>query len=53
MVCLAPETDLDTFVHLIVQVKTLQLERDQRQMMLLSVQQQHKQEIELIENTHK
>ncbi|XP_024920428.1 fas-binding factor 1 homolog isoform X2 [Cynoglossus semilaevis] len=35
------------------QVKTLQLERDQSQMMLLSVQQQHKQEIELIENTHK
>ncbi|XP_019958605.2 fas-binding factor 1 homolog isoform X2 [Paralichthys olivaceus] len=35
------------------QVKTLQLERDQSQMMLESVQQQHKQDMELMENTHK
>ncbi|XP_067333192.1 fas-binding factor 1 homolog isoform X1 [Channa argus] len=35
------------------QVKTLQLERDQSQMLLDSVQQRHKQDIELMENTHK
>uniref|UniRef100_A0A3B4UTJ8 Fas binding factor 1 n=1 Tax=Seriola dumerili TaxID=41447 RepID=A0A3B4UTJ8_SERDU len=34
-------------------VKTLQLERDQSQMLLESVQQQHKQDMELMENTHK
>ncbi|KAM7372216.1 hypothetical protein PAMP_009399 [Pampus punctatissimus] len=35
------------------QVKTLQLERDQTQMLLESVQQRHKQDMELMENTHK
>ncbi|XP_040919160.1 fas-binding factor 1 homolog isoform X2 [Toxotes jaculatrix] len=35
------------------QVKTLQLERDQSQMLLESVQQRHKQDMELMENTHK
>ncbi|KAK2833671.1 hypothetical protein Q5P01_017560 [Channa striata] len=35
------------------QVKTLQLERDQSQMLLESVQQRHKQDIELMENAHK
>ncbi|XP_071330220.1 fas-binding factor 1 homolog isoform X2 [Trachinotus anak] len=34
-------------------VKTLQLERDQSQMLLESVQQRHKQDMELMENTHK
>uniref|UniRef100_A0A8D3D4L0 Fas-binding factor 1 C-terminal domain-containing protein n=1 Tax=Scophthalmus maximus TaxID=52904 RepID=A0A8D3D4L0_SCOMX len=34
-------------------VKTLQLERDQNQMMLESIQQQHKQDMELMENTNK
>uniref|UniRef100_A0A8C9ZDH4 Fas-binding factor 1 C-terminal domain-containing protein n=1 Tax=Sander lucioperca TaxID=283035 RepID=A0A8C9ZDH4_SANLU len=37
----------------IVQVKTLQLEREQSQMLLESVQQRHKQDMELMENTHK
>uniref|UniRef100_A0A8C9ZDE1 Fas-binding factor 1 C-terminal domain-containing protein n=1 Tax=Sander lucioperca TaxID=283035 RepID=A0A8C9ZDE1_SANLU len=35
------------------QVKTLQLEREQSQMLLESVQQRHKQDMELMENTHK
>ncbi|KAF7652215.1 hypothetical protein LDENG_00099890 [Lucifuga dentata] len=35
------------------QVKTLQLERDQSQMLLESVQQRHKQDMELVENAHK
>ncbi|XP_030592564.1 fas-binding factor 1 homolog isoform X2 [Archocentrus centrarchus] len=35
------------------QVKTLQLERDQSQMILESIQQRHKQDMELLENTHK
>ncbi|XP_042361455.1 fas-binding factor 1 homolog isoform X6 [Plectropomus leopardus] len=35
------------------QVKTLQLERDQSQMLLECVQQRHKQDMELMENTHK
>ncbi|XP_070704635.1 fas-binding factor 1 homolog [Pempheris klunzingeri] len=35
------------------QVKTLQLERDQSQMLLENVQQRHKQDMELMENTHK
>ncbi|KAM3863828.1 fas-binding factor 1 homolog [Diretmus argenteus] len=35
------------------QVKSLQLERDQGQMLLESVQQRHKQDVELMENTHK
>ncbi|XP_050929963.1 fas-binding factor 1 homolog isoform X1 [Lates calcarifer] len=35
------------------QVKTLQLERDQSQMLFDSVQQRHKQDMELMENTHK
>ncbi|XP_008303883.1 fas-binding factor 1 homolog [Stegastes partitus] len=35
------------------QVKTLQLERDQSQMMLEKLQQRHKQDMELVENTHK
>ncbi|XP_069005825.1 fas-binding factor 1 homolog isoform X3 [Embiotoca jacksoni] len=35
------------------QVKTLQLERDQSQMMLENIQQRHKQDLELMENTHK
>ncbi|XP_063327600.1 fas-binding factor 1-like isoform X2 [Pelmatolapia mariae] len=35
------------------QVKTLQLERDQSQMMLESMQQRHKQDMELLENAHK
>ncbi|XP_044187427.1 fas-binding factor 1 homolog isoform X5 [Thunnus albacares] len=35
------------------QVKTLQLERDQSQMLLESVQQRHKQDMELMENAHK
>uniref|UniRef100_A0A665VAA2 Fas-binding factor 1 C-terminal domain-containing protein n=2 Tax=Echeneis naucrates TaxID=173247 RepID=A0A665VAA2_ECHNA len=34
-------------------VKTLQLERDQSQILLESVQQRHKQDMELMENTHK
>uniref|UniRef100_A0A3B5AP27 Fas-binding factor 1 C-terminal domain-containing protein n=1 Tax=Stegastes partitus TaxID=144197 RepID=A0A3B5AP27_9TELE len=37
----------------IIQVKTLQLERDQSQMMLEKLQQRHKQDMELVENTHK
>ncbi len=36
-----------------IQVKTLQLERDQSQMLLENVQQRHKQDTELMENTHK
>ncbi|XP_074511323.1 fas-binding factor 1 homolog isoform X2 [Sebastes fasciatus] len=35
------------------QVKTLQLEREQSQMLLESVQQRHKQDMELMESTHK
>ncbi|XP_026207124.1 fas-binding factor 1 homolog isoform X2 [Anabas testudineus] len=35
------------------QVKTLQLERDQNQILLESLQQRHKQDIELMENTQK
>ncbi|KAA8584917.1 hypothetical protein FQN60_003611, partial [Etheostoma spectabile] len=35
------------------QVKTLQLEREQSQMLLETVQQRHKQDMELMENTHK
>ncbi|XP_063080310.1 fas-binding factor 1 homolog isoform X2 [Engraulis encrasicolus] len=35
------------------QVRTLQLERDQRQMLLDSVQLRHKQDTELMENTHR
>ncbi|XP_033501672.1 fas-binding factor 1 homolog isoform X3 [Epinephelus lanceolatus] len=35
------------------QVKTLQLERDQSQMLLECVQQRHKQDMELMENAHK
>ncbi|XP_071374810.1 fas-binding factor 1 homolog [Centroberyx affinis] len=35
------------------QVKTLQLERDQSQMLLECVQQRHKQDVELMENAHK
>ncbi|XP_047428802.1 fas-binding factor 1-like isoform X2 [Mugil cephalus] len=35
------------------QVKTLQLERDQSQMVLENIQQQHKHTVELMENTHK
>ncbi|XP_041812804.1 fas-binding factor 1-like isoform X2 [Chelmon rostratus] len=35
------------------QVKTLQLERDQSQMLLENVQQRHKQDMELMENAHK
>lgn len=37
----------------IVQVKTLQLERDQGQMLLENVQHRHKQDMELMDNTHK
>lgn len=37
----------------IVQVKTLQLERDQSQMLLENVQQRHKQDMELMEKAHK
>lgn len=44
---------LDPPVCVIVQVKTLQLERDQSQMLLENVQQRHKQDMELIENSHK
>ncbi|KAG7504681.1 hypothetical protein JOB18_014128 [Solea senegalensis] len=40
-------------VQLEGQVRTLQLERDQSQIMLESVRQQHKQDMELMENTHK
>lgn len=36
-----------------MQVKTLQLEREQSQVLLESVQQRHKQDMELIENAHK
>ncbi|XP_029914492.1 fas-binding factor 1 isoform X1 [Myripristis murdjan] len=35
------------------QIRTLQLERDQSQMLLENVQQRHKQDVELLENTHK
>ncbi|XP_039978348.1 fas-binding factor 1 homolog isoform X3 [Xiphias gladius] len=35
------------------QVKTLQLERDQSEMLLESFQERHKQDMELMENTHK
>ncbi|KAL2101019.1 hypothetical protein ACEWY4_002780 [Coilia grayii] len=35
------------------QVRTLQLERDQKQMLLESVQLRHKQDTELMENTHR
>uniref|UniRef100_A0A667X434 Fas-binding factor 1 C-terminal domain-containing protein n=1 Tax=Myripristis murdjan TaxID=586833 RepID=A0A667X434_9TELE len=34
-------------------IRTLQLERDQSQMLLENVQQRHKQDVELLENTHK
>lgn len=37
----------------LVQVKTLQLERDQSQMLLENIQQRHKQDMELVENAHK
>ncbi|XP_033945465.1 fas-binding factor 1 homolog isoform X4 [Pseudochaenichthys georgianus] len=40
-------------VQLEGQVKTLQLEREQSQMLLASVQQRHKQDMELMENTNK
>lgn len=43
----------DPPVCVIVQVKTLQLERDQSQMLLENVQQRHKEDMELIENSHK
>lgn len=43
----------DPPVCVVVQVKTLQLERDQSQMLLETVQQRHKQDMELIESTHK
>lgn len=39
--------------RVIIQVKTLQLERDQSQMMLESIQQRHKQDVDLLENTHR
>lgn len=39
--------------RVIIQVKTLQLERDQSQMILESMQQRHKQDMELLENAHK
>ncbi|KAM9844282.1 fas-binding factor 1 homolog isoform 2-T2 [Aulostomus maculatus] len=35
------------------QVKTLQLEKDQSQMLLENLQQRHKQDLELVENAHK
>uniref|UniRef100_A0A672FQ69 Fas-binding factor 1 C-terminal domain-containing protein n=1 Tax=Salarias fasciatus TaxID=181472 RepID=A0A672FQ69_SALFA len=37
----------------VMQVKTLQLEKEQSQLMLENVQQRHKQDMELMENTHK
>ncbi|XP_034395656.1 fas-binding factor 1 homolog isoform X2 [Cyclopterus lumpus] len=40
-------------VQLEGQVKSLQLEREQSQMLLESVQQRHKQDMELMENAHK
>lgn len=39
-------------LRVVIQVKTLQLERDQCQMLLSSIQQRHKQDMELLENTH-
>lgn len=36
-----------------VKVRSLQLERDQNQMLLESVQQRHKQDTELMENMHR
>lgn len=39
--------------RVIIQVKTLQLERDQSQMILESMQQRHKKDMELLENAHK
>uniref|UniRef100_A0A672YC11 Fas-binding factor 1 C-terminal domain-containing protein n=1 Tax=Sphaeramia orbicularis TaxID=375764 RepID=A0A672YC11_9TELE len=57
---LREEVDLESFVekHCLnllcnFQVKTLQLERDHNQMLLDSVQQRHKQDMELTENAHK
>ncbi|XP_058627572.1 fas-binding factor 1 homolog isoform X2 [Onychostoma macrolepis] len=40
-------------IHLEGQVRSLQLERDQNQMLLESVQQRHKQDTELMENMHR
>uniref|UniRef100_A0A7N8XPD0 Fas binding factor 1 n=1 Tax=Mastacembelus armatus TaxID=205130 RepID=A0A7N8XPD0_9TELE len=40
-------------IYVILQVKTLQLERDQNQMLLESVQQRHKQDMEFMESAHK
>lgn len=37
----------------VVQVKTLQLEREQSQILLEKVREQHKQDVELMENAHK
>uniref|UniRef100_A0A3Q4BCC9 Fas-binding factor 1 C-terminal domain-containing protein n=1 Tax=Mola mola TaxID=94237 RepID=A0A3Q4BCC9_MOLML len=42
-----------TLLCVVAQVKTLQLERDQSQMLLENIQQRHKQDMELIENAHK
>ncbi|XP_049600817.1 fas-binding factor 1 homolog isoform X2 [Syngnathus scovelli] len=40
-------------IQLEAQAKTLQLERDHSQMLLESIQQRHKQDMELMENAHK
>ncbi|KAJ3600718.1 hypothetical protein NHX12_031695 [Muraenolepis orangiensis] len=40
-------------LHLEGQVRSLQLDRDQNQMLLESAQQRHKQDMELVENGHK
>jgi len=40
-------------VRVRVQVRGLQLDRDQSQMLLDNIQQRHKQDMELVENAHK
>lgn len=42
-----------TLLCVIFKVRTLQLERDQSQMLLENVQQRHKQDMEIMENAHK
>ena len=42
-----------TLLCVIFQVRTLQLERDQSQMLLENVQQRHKQDMEIMESAHK
>uniref|UniRef100_A0A673LHP4 Fas-binding factor 1 C-terminal domain-containing protein n=1 Tax=Sinocyclocheilus rhinocerous TaxID=307959 RepID=A0A673LHP4_9TELE len=50
---LGEEVDVFLSFRASVQVRSLQLERDQNQMLLESIQQRHKQDTELMENMHR